>query len=164
MVIEHVEDVLARAHSPLHDIEHSLAPYVAFGIMPVFAFCNAGVALGGDAAALIGPVSLGAALGLLLGKPIGVAGFAWLAVRTGLTRLPEGASWSGLIGVGLLAGIGFTMSLFIASLAFPDPAMLSQAKMGVLCASVIAALVGLAFLHRALPRARTRGLPGAAQP
>ena len=123
--------------------------------MPVFAFFNAGVAVGGAGAGLLGTVSLGAFLGLLLGKPIGIAGFVALAVKTGLTRLPAGTSWQGLIGVGLIAGIGFTMSLFIASLAFPDPAMLSQAKMGVLGASVIAALAGLAFLHRALPRART---------
>ena len=155
MVIEHLEDVLARAHSPLHNMEHSLAPYTAFLIMPVFAFFNAGVAVGGGETELISAVSIGAFLGLLLGKPIGVAGFVALAVKTGLTRLPPGTSWQGLIGVGLLAGIGFTMSLFIANLAFPDVATLNQAKMGVLCASVIAALAGLAFLHRALPRVRT---------
>ena len=158
VVIEHLEDVLARAHSPLHDIEHSLVPYVAFVIMPVFAFCNAGVALGG-AAELAGPVALGAALGLLLGKPLGVAGCAWLAVRSGITRLPEGASWPGIVGVGLLAGIGFTMSLFIASLAFGQSAELAQAKIGVLAASVVAALAGLAFLARTLPR---RSRPAAA--
>ena len=164
VMIGHVEEVLERARSPLHKMEHSLAPWTAFVIMPVFAFFNAGVAVGGAGAGLLGTISLGAFLGLLLGKPIGIVGFVALAVRTGVTRLPAGTSWQALVGVGLLAGIGFTMSLFIASLAFPDPAMLSQAKMGVLCASVIAALVGLAFLHRALPRARTRGVPGAAQP
>jgi NhaA family Na+:H+ antiporter len=153
VVIEHVEDVLARAHSPLHDIEHALAPYVSFLIMPVFAFCNAGVALGGGTAGLVGPVTLGAAFGLLLGKPIGVAGCAWLAVKGGLTRLPEGASWPGIVGVGLLSGIGFTMSLFIASLAFGPTVQLDQAKIGVLAASVVAAIAGLLFLSRALPRA-----------
>jgi NhaA family Na+:H+ antiporter len=146
--------VLERAHSPLHRIEHALAPWTAFVIMPVFAFFNAGVALGDSGTALISTISIGAFAGLLLGKPIGVAGFVVLAVKTGLTRLPEGIGLQGLIGVGLLAGIGFTMSLFIASLAFPDAAMLAQAKMGVLCASVVAALAGLAFLHRALPRPR----------
>jgi NhaA family Na+:H+ antiporter len=153
VTIEHLEDVLGRAHSPLHDIEHSLAPYVAFLIMPVFAFCNAGVALGGVEAGLAGPVALGAALGLLLGKPLGVAGCAWLAVRSGLTRLPPGASWPGIVGVGLLSGIGFTMSLFIANLAFGPTVQLDQAKVGLLAASVVAALAGLAFLARALPRA-----------
>jgi NhaA family Na+:H+ antiporter len=154
VVIEHMEGVLERARSPLHNMEHALAPFTAFLIMPVFAFFNAGVRLGGGETELISAVSIGAFLGLLLGKPIGVAGFVALAVWTGLTRLPAGTSWQGLIGVGLLAGIGFTMSLFIASLAFPDPATLNQAKMGVLSASVIAALAGLAFLHRALPRAQ----------
>ncbi len=160
VVIEHVEGVLARATSPLHSIEHALAPYVAFLIMPVFAFGNAGVALGGHPAGLIGMVSIGAGLGLLIGKPIGVAGGAWLAVRTGLTRLPEGVRWSGVIGIGLLAGIGFTMSLFIANLAFGLSPELDQARIGVLAASVVAALLGLAFLSRALPgrgRAAARG-------
>jgi Na+:H+ antiporter, NhaA family len=160
VVIEHVEGVLARAASPLHSMEHALAPYVAFLIMPVFAFGNAGVALGGNPAGLIGTVSIGAGLGLLIGKPIGVAGGAWLAVRTGLTRLPEGVSWPGVIGVGLLAGIGFTMSLFVANLAFGLTPELDQAKIGVLAASVVAALLGLGFLFRALPgrgRAAARG-------
>ena len=153
VVIEHLEGVLARAHSPLHSIEHALAPWVAFLIMPVFAFCNAGVALGSNSAGLVGTVSIGAGLGLLIGKPIGVAGCAWLAVRTGLTRLPDGLSWPGIVGVGLLAGIGFTMSLFIANLAFGPGPELDQAKIGLLVASVIAALAGLGFLSRALPRA-----------
>jgi NhaA family Na+:H+ antiporter len=152
VVIEHLEAVLARAASPLHSMEHALAPYVAFLIMPVFAFCNAGVALGSEPAGLVGLVSVGAALGLLIGKPIGVAGCAWLAVRTGLTRLPDGVSWPGVVGVGLLAGIGFTMSLFIANLAFGLGPELNQAKIGVLAASVVAALAGLGFLSRALPR------------
>jgi NhaA family Na+:H+ antiporter len=158
VMIEHIEEVLGRAHSPLHKMEHGLALYTAFMIMPVFAFFNAGVAVGGSETALLSTVSIGAFVGLLLGKPIGVAGFVALAVKTGLTRLPAGTSWQGLIGVGLLAGIGFTMSLFIANLAFLDVATLNQAKMGVLCASVIAALAGLAFLHRALPCAQTRGV------
>ena len=164
VVIEHVEGVLARAHSPLHDIEHSLAPYVAFLIMPIFALCNAGVAPGGTDAGLVGPVTLGAALGLLLGKPIGVAGCAWLAVKGGLTRLPEGASWSGVIGVGLLSGIGFTMSLFIANLAFGPTVQLNQAKIGVLAASVVAALAGLLFLSRTLPRRDRAASAAAARP
>ena len=158
-VIEHLEAVLARAHSPLHSIEHALAPYVAFLIMPVFAFCNAGVPLGSDPAALVGMVSIGAGLGLLIGKPVGVVGCAWLAVRTGLARLPPGVSWPGLAGIGLLAGIGFTMSLFIANLAFGQSPELDQAKVGVLAASVVAALAGLGFLSRALPRGGPAAAP-----
>ena len=152
MAIGRLEEVLEKAHSPLHRMEHALAPYVAFFVMPVFAFFNAGVAIGGGEGGLISAVSLGAFVGLLLGKPIGVAGFVLLAVASGLTRLPAGASWSAMIGVGLLAGIGFTMSLFIANLAFTDQAMLDQAKIGVLAASVVASLAGLAFLSRTLPR------------
>jgi NhaA family Na+:H+ antiporter len=151
MVIGHLEEVLAKAHSPLHSMEHALAPYVAFVIMPVFAFFNAGVALKGAEGGLISAVSLGAFIGLLLGKPIGVTGFVLIAVKSGLTRLPPGASWSAIVGVGLLAGIGFTMSLFIAHLAFAEPASLNQAKIGVLAASVVASAAGLAFLSRALP-------------
>lgn len=151
VVIGHLERVLQRAHSPLHAMEHSLAPYSAFLIMPVFAFFNAGVALGGNEAGLVSVVSMGVFFGLLLGKPIGVAGFVAVAVQLRITRLPPGTNWLGVTGVGLLAGIGFTMSLFIANLAFDDAAALDQAKIGVLCASVVAAVLGLVFLHRSLP-------------
>ena len=156
MMLEHLDGVLSKAHSPLHNMEHALAPYVAFLIMPVFAFFNAGVAVDGSGSGLTSAVSLGALVGLLLGKPIGVAGFAFLAVLSGLSRLPEGATWSGMVGIGLLAGIGFTMSLFIANLAFVEQVLLAQAKMGVLTASVVASLVGLALLSRALPRREPR--------
>jgi NhaA family Na+:H+ antiporter len=152
MMLEHLDGVLRKAHSPLHNMEHALAPYVAFVIMPLFAFFNAGVAVTGSGSQLLSAVALGAFVGLLLGKPIGVAGFAFLAVRSGLSRLPEGATWPGMVGIGLLAGIGFTMSLFIANLAFAEQALLAQAKTGVLAASVVASLAGLAFLSRALPR------------
>jgi Na+:H+ antiporter, NhaA family len=155
MAIGHLEEVLDKAHSPLHSMEHALAPYIAFFVMPVFAFFNAGVAVGGSEGGLIGAVSLGAFVGLLVGKPIGVAGFVLIAVMSGLTRLPDGATWSAMVGIGLLAGIGFTMSLFIANLAFADQALLNQAKIGVLSASVIASLAGLAFLSRALPRRKS---------
>jgi NhaA family Na+:H+ antiporter len=152
MVIGRLEEVLAKAHSPLHSMEHALAPYVAFFVMPLFALFNAGVAVGSSEGELIGSVALGAFAGLLVGKPLGVAGFVFIAVMSGLTRLPAGATWSAMIGVGLLAGIGFTMSLFIANLAFADHALLDQAKIGVLSASVVASLAGLAFLSRTLPR------------
>jgi NhaA family Na+:H+ antiporter len=144
-------------------MEHALAPYVAFFVMPVFAFFNAGVAVGGGEGGLIGAVSLGALVGLLVGKPIGVAGFVFIAVMSGLTRLPEGATWPAIVGIGLLAGIGFTMSLFIANLAFAEPALLDQAKIGVLAASVVASLAGLAFLSRALPQ-RQPAMAAAARP
>jgi len=152
VAIGRLAEVLEKAHSPLHRMEHALAPYVAFFAMPVFAFFNAGVAVGGGEGGLIGAVSVGAFAGLVVGKPIGVAGFVVIAVMSGLTRLPEGATWSAMVGIGLLAGIGFTMSLFIANLAFQEEALLDQAKIGVLSASVVASLAGLASLSRALPR------------
>ncbi|HEX6111643.1 MAG TPA: Na+/H+ antiporter NhaA [Geminicoccaceae bacterium] len=156
MMLEHLDGVLNRAHSPLHNIEHALAPYVAFVVMPVFAFFNAGVAVGGSEGGLISAVSLGAFVGLLIGKPVGIAGFVFLAVISGVTRLPPGATWPAVAGIGLLAGIGFTMSLFIANLAFAEPALLAQAKIGVLAASLVASLTGLAFLSRALPQRPAR--------
>jgi NhaA family Na+:H+ antiporter len=151
--IQRLEDVVDRAHSPLHAMEHDLAPYVAFLVMPAFALFNAGVALGGEEMQLIGAVSMGAFFGLLLGKPIGVVAFVWLMVRTGISQLPRDGSWMGFTGIGLLAGIGFTMSLFIANLAFGEGTLLDQAKTGVLAASLVAALSGLAFLHVVLPAA-----------
>jgi NhaA family Na+:H+ antiporter len=152
MLIGRLEEVLAKAHSPLHRMEHALAPCVAFVIMPLFAFFNAGVALGGIAGGLVSTVSLGAFAGLLFGKPLGITGFVFLAIMSGIAKLPAGAGWPAMIGIGLLAGIGFTMSLFIANLAFADPVLLSQAKIGVLAASLLASLAGLAVLSRALPR------------
>jgi NhaA family Na+:H+ antiporter len=95
-------------------------------------------------------VTLGVALGLALGKPIGVAGFAWLAVRSGYGALPEGVSWSMIGAAGMLAGIGFTMSLFITDLAFVAPALISQAKLGIIAASAASGLAGYALLSRAL--------------
>jgi Na+:H+ antiporter, NhaA family len=138
-VIEHLKEVLKKAHSPLHSMEHALVPYVAFRIMPASAFFSAGIAVGSSEAGLGQCVSLSVFLGLVLGKPIGVTGFALMAVKSGLTRLPAHTSWSGMIEVGMLARIGLTMSLFIASLAFADRATLDQAKIGVLAASVVAA-------------------------
>jgi NhaA family Na+:H+ antiporter len=156
--IHHLETVLYKAHSPLHSMEHALQPWVAFVIMPVFALFNAGVTLGGGEAggSMVGVISIGAFLGLLLGKPIGVVGFVWLSVKTGISKFPEDSSWSAMTGVGLLAGIGFTMSLFIANLAFGEGAELDQAKIGVLAASVVAALVGLALLNKVLPKKRSQ--------
>ncbi len=149
--LEHVEDLVRNAHSPLHDLEHSLQPWVAFFIMPVFALFNAGFTLSADAS-LGAPVALGAFLGLLVGKPLGVVVCAWLAVKSGAAALPRGVGWGAMWGTGLLAGIGFTMSLFIAALAFGGGGLLDQGKLGVLSASVVAAVVGLAVLGRATRR------------
>lgn len=136
-------------------VEHALHPWVAFGIMPVFALANAGIALGGvdPAAAATNPVTLASAAGLWFGKPVGVFAFACLAVRTRLARLPAGATWRHVFGVACLCGIGFTMSLFIAGLAFPTPGALDAAKLGVLAASAASAATGAFVLLRSGCRA-----------
>ncbi|MCX7889079.1 MAG: Na+/H+ antiporter NhaA [Rhodobacteraceae bacterium] len=136
--------------SPLHALEHALPPYVYFLILPVFAFANAGVVLAGMRPAdLIAPLPLGIALGLFLGKQIGVLGTTWAMVRLGLARLPHGASWTQVYGVACIAGIGFTMSLFIGSLGFEDPAMMNGVRIGVLSGSAAAALLGYLVLRLA---------------
>ena len=151
--ISHLEGVLSRAQSPLHRFEHVLAPYVAFVIMPVFALFNAGVPiLHAGEAALISTATIGTFVGLLVGKPLGIVGFVALACLLRLTRLPKDSSWGTIIGIGCVAGIGFTMALFIANLGFTDQVSLDQAKIGVLAASVVAAILGLVVLSRVLPR------------
>lgn len=144
----------ATQHSPLETLEHALHPWVAYMILPVFAFANAGLALGGFASSdVLRPVPMGIALGLVLGKPIGVVGAAVLARATGIARYPEGMDFRSILGLGLLCGVGFTMSLFIASLAYSDAGELFQfAVLGVLCASAIAATGGYAWLRLTLPR------------
>ena len=142
-------------HSPLEHLEHALHPWVAYLILPVFAFANAGLALGDFALGdVLAPVPLGVALGLALGKPVGVVGAALLARATGLAKFPEGMDGKAMVGLGLLCGIGFTMSLFIASLAYADDGdMFPSAVLGVLCASLVAAVAGYAWLRVVLPPA-----------
>jgi NhaA family Na+:H+ antiporter len=128
----------------------------AFLILPLFAFFNAGVKIGGDYLELLSnPISLGIILGLVLGKQIGVFLFSWLAIKTGRAALPTGVSWGQMWGVSCLAGVGFTMSLFISELAFEDPELVSEAKIGILMASLIAGVLGYLVLTRALPRRGT---------
>jgi NhaA family Na+:H+ antiporter len=135
-------------HSPLHILEHALHPYVAYLIVPIFGFANAGVSLSGiSLAALVQPVPLGIAAGLFFGKQIGVFAVTWAAVKLKLADCPEHASWPQVYGVSLLCGIGFTMSLFIGLLAFPTSETLQdQVKIGVLMGSVASALVGTLIL------------------
>ena len=134
-------------NSPLHRLEHRLAPWVAFLIVPVFGFANAGVSFAGMSLSVLAePVTLGVAAGLFFGKQVGVFAAAWLAIRTGVTRLPVAASWSQLYGVSLLCGVGFTMSLFIGLLAFPNQTLQNQVKIGVLAGSLASALAGVALL------------------
>jgi Na+:H+ antiporter, NhaA family len=136
--------------SPLKSLEEALHPWVVFGILPLFAFVNAGVPLGGmrmeDAFAA---KPLGIALGLFVGKQVGIFGAAWLAVRSGLGSKPAGASWAQLYGVAILGGIGFTMSLFIGMLAYSDPASAAMVRIGVLGGSILSAVVGYGVLRLA---------------
>ena len=142
-----------EAKSPLARLEHALHPWVAFAILPVFALANAGVALGaGASAALASGVTAGVVLGLVVGKQVGVLAFAWLAVRLGIAELPRGIGWGHIHAAACLCGIGFTMSLFIGGLAFGDPALLDQAKVGILAASLLSGVLGAALLAlRAAP-------------
>jgi len=143
------------SQSPLRVLEHDLHPPVAYVILPLFAFANSGLSLKGiDLATILAPVTLGVAAGLFVGKQIGVFGGAWLATRLGLAKRPEGMSWSALYGVALLAGIGFTMSLFIGSLAFEHEGAehLTDVRLGILVGSIVSALAGYAVLKLALRR------------
>ncbi|MDH7639932.1 Na+/H+ antiporter NhaA [Sphingomonas oryzagri] len=130
---------------PLAKLEHALSPWVSYAILPVFAFANAGVALGD--APLWAPLPLAVMLGLFLGKQIGVFGAIRGAVAFGWAQKPEGAGWMQLYGVALLAGIGFTMSLFIGGLAFTDPLLIEEVKIGVLAGSMLSAVAGYAVLR-----------------
>jgi Na+:H+ antiporter, NhaA family len=139
-----------KLEPPLHELEHALHPWLVFAIMPLFALANAGVPLGGDIVeALASPVTLGIVLGLVVGKQLGITLFAWLAVRSGVSELPEGIGFRHVYGAGWLAGIGFTMSLFISDLAFSEDSLVETAKVGILCASLIAGVVGWTILRGA---------------
>ena len=136
--------------STLETIEHNIHPWVMFGIVPIFGFVSAGVALTGGAAAILSPLPLAIALGLFLGKQIGVYGAVRIGDAVGICCKPEGASWAQIYGAAILCGIGFTMSLFIAGLAFDDsPELFEQAKIGILAGSILSALVGWLVLRLA---------------
>jgi NhaA family Na+:H+ antiporter len=135
-------------HSPLHRLEHGLAPYVAFLIVPLFAFANAGLNFDGmSLAAFASPLTLGVASGLLFGKFVGIMVGTWLLVRFGFALLPEGADWVHMSGIAFLAGIGFTMSLFIGGLSFGEGTQMDAVRLGVLAASGLAALAGFTLLR-----------------
>ncbi len=145
----------------LEKMEHGLHSWVAFLIIPIFGFANAGVTLIGlSPADLLQPVPLGIALGLLIGKQVGIVGFAWIAVKAGIAKLPDGVGWRKIHGLSLLAAIGFTMSLFIGNLAFDDPAQIDAVKVGVLSGSLVAAILGFLMLKAVLPENAAADMEG----
>jgi NhaA family Na+:H+ antiporter len=142
----------AIEHSPLETLEHALHPWVAFAIMPIFAFANAGLPLGDlQPAQAVEALPLGIALGLIVGKPIGIVGAALILRALGWARFPHGMDTRAMLGLGLLCGIGFTMSLFIASLAYHDALHYDEAVLGIFVASVVSAVLGLGWLRMVLP-------------
>jgi len=144
--------------SPLRELEHDLHQVVAFGVLPMFAFVNAGISLSGVGFGdLLHPVPLGIASGLFIGKQLGIFAFCFVGLKLGLARLPEGASLSSLYGVAVLCGVGFTMSLFVGSLAFEntrlDPELVFDERVGIILGSLLSGFVGYLILHLSLPRA-----------
>jgi Na+:H+ antiporter, NhaA family len=152
-VAENLEKAAKAVQPPQQHMEHTLSPWVTFFVLPIFALSNAGVDFSSIqfGESLRQPVTMGIILGLVLGKLVGISGFCWVAQKAGIGRLPQGVLWPHLIGVAWLAGIGFTMSLFVGQLAFEDQVLVEQAKFGVLIASSISGFIGLIWLVIAKP-------------
>jgi len=145
--------------SPLRMLEHDLHSVVAYGVLPLFAFVNGGIDLAGvSLESVMHSVPLGIAAGLFIGKQVGIFLLCFLAIKLGLARMPEGANWGSLYGVSVLCGVGFTMSLFVASLAFENvlfsPEQIFDERLGIIVGSILSAVVGFLVLHLALPKAR----------
>ena len=146
--VQELESACHNVATPLQRMEHALLPSVIFGILPLFAFFNAGLSFQNmpATAAIFDPVTVGCFIGLFVGKPIGISIASYFAVRSGVATLPINVRWDHIIGAGMLGGIGFTMSLFISGLSFIDPSLLNLSKLGVFSGSILSALAGLAFL------------------
>jgi NhaA family Na+:H+ antiporter len=157
--IHALELASTEVQAPLLRLEHRLHGAITFGILPLFALANAGVHFSTSGAGGTSTITSGVAFGLLVGKPAGILIASWLAVRLAWARLPAGASWPMLHGVAWLGGIGFTMSLFVAGLAFPDPARLDAAKIGILVGSAVAATVGCSVVVRESNRVARSAVP-----
>ena len=151
-----VESIHSRAEDALPEgliLEHYLHPVQVWLILPLFALANAGVSIGGDLmAVLANPLALGVIVGLVVGKPAGIGLLSWLAVKSGHGALPEGVTWAQVFGAGCLAGIGFTMSLFISDLAFDNETLIATAKIGILAASLASGILGYIVLSKSLPK------------
>lgn len=148
-IIQQIKGLCKDAETPLQKLENNLHPWVSFVIMPLFALANAGMIINSDFfASLINPVSTGVLIGLMIGKFVGVFLFTWLMIRFKIAELPEQANWMHITGVSVLAGVGFTMSLFVTGLAFNDPTFIDQSKYGILSASLLCGIIGLLILKR----------------
>jgi Na+:H+ antiporter, NhaA family len=148
-LLAHTEDLSRNTEAPLDRLERALHPWVSYAVVPIFALANAGVDIDSGVLhqAFNSRISLGVALALLVGKPLGIIAFTWLAVRAGMCELPNGSRWGHVLGIGLLGGIGFTVSLLITDLAFDDPLLIDEAKLGILAASIAAGGLGYAVLR-----------------
>jgi NhaA family Na+:H+ antiporter len=148
-LIAELQRLSIQSTSPLSRLERALSPWVAFAIVPLFALANAGVELTADAASglVSDPVTLGVAAGLVLGKPLGILVASAITVRLGIGRLPVGTTWRHVVGLSIVAGIGFTVALFVTSLSFTDPALTDSAKIGILAGSLVAGALGYSFLR-----------------
>ncbi|NOY65538.1 MAG: Na+/H+ antiporter NhaA, partial [Nitrospirae bacterium] len=157
--VQSIEVACHDVETPLQRLEHALHPWVAYGVIPLFALANAGLSLKGTGFSYVfnSPVTLGIILGLLVGKPLGITLFTFISVKTGLALLPYRVKWVHILGAGFLGGIGFTMSLFITALSFSETSMINQAKLGILMASVIAGVTGLLILYISSRRAARAG-------
>jgi NhaA family Na+:H+ antiporter len=152
-----IQSTEESGRSPLHELEHDLHPMVAFFILPLFAFANAGVPLGNISLDFVlHPVPLGIALGLFLGKQIGIFAACWVAVKSGIASLPKGSSWGSVYGIAILCGVGFTMSMFIGSLAFESSGMdvhdMFDDRVGTIIGSLLSAIVACLVLQLTLPK------------
>jgi len=144
--LQTMETITHRLQSPLESLEHDVQPWTTYLILPIFALANAGISLAGfQLSTLVNSITLGIIVGLVIGKPLGILGFSWIAIKLGWAELPTGVGWSNFFSVSWLAGIGFTMSLFISNLAFTDDLLISEAKIGILIASILASIIGLSL-------------------
>lgn len=147
-IIEDIKEERAKVETPMQKLEYALNPFVSFFILPLFAFANAGIEIHSDAwAGLFEPISLGIIFGLIAGKCIGIISFSALFIKLGISELPANTSWGKLTGAAIMAGIGFTMSIFISELAFKDPVLKTQAKMAILVASTLAGIIGMVIIR-----------------
>ena len=149
IVLEEIEQVSRKTEAPLESLEHMIHPWVSLAILPLFALANAGVVITSETLsdAAGSSITIGIVAGLLAGKAIGIFGITWLAIRSGIGQLPASVTLMHVLGVGFLAGIGFTVAIFISGIAFDDPALVDQAKMGIFVASIAAAIIGYALLR-----------------